>query len=57
MLLTNNLKTIDNNIEKSIEMIQLHMVKKRLIDESATCDSIGVLYNLPFTCLMTIASA
>jgi hypothetical protein len=57
LLLTNNLETINSNIDKSIEIIQLHMVKRRLIDESATHDSIGVLYNLPFACLMAVASA
>jgi hypothetical protein len=57
MLLSNNLETINSNIDKSIEMIQLHMVRKRLINESATRDSIGILYNLPFACLMAIASA
>jgi tetratricopeptide (TPR) repeat protein len=58
LLLSNDCwETINNNIEKSISMAYLHMFNKRLIDESATCDSIGDLYNLPFDCLMAIASA
>jgi G3E family GTPase len=51
------LDRIYDNIDESISLMQLQMVFNRLLNESATHESIGDLYKLPFGCLMAIASS
>lgn len=52
-----NLDAIKKNIDETISIMRFKMVHNRLINESATYESIGDLYKLPTGCLMAIASS
>ena len=48
------IKNIQRQVDEEISCFHYKMVCNRLINESATYESIGDLYNLPHGCLMMI---